>query len=170
MIQSDRLLHPTQELSTYGSAELLAIAKDLTPSARSWPGMAQPTRRTWDLMAASDGFEAWVISWPPGGNIQLHDHGESAAVVVVASGLLMETTLAELDSGGIDIKTTVLTSGHSVTVAPYRVHDVANLGAVPAISVHVYAPRLTAMTYYHVMGGHLQANHTVSYAPGEAMP
>jgi hypothetical protein len=32
------------------------------------------------------------------------------------------------------------------------VHDVANVAADPAVSVHVYSPSLTAMSYYDIDG------------------
>jgi predicted metal-dependent enzyme (double-stranded beta helix superfamily) len=121
-------------------------------------------------MVASDRFEAWVIAWPPGGSIELHDHGGSAGAVVVASGQLTETTLFELKDQEVEIETTTLTAGESMTVAPNDIHDVANLAAVPAISVHVYSPRLTAMTFYQITHRRLQVNRTVSYRLGEANP
>ena len=37
-----------------GPDALLAMALRLTQWAPSWPGMARPARRHWDLMAASD--------------------------------------------------------------------------------------------------------------------
>ena len=72
---------------------LLAIARGLADSAQHWPGMGTPSHRVWDLMVASPDFEAWVIGWPPGGAIELHDHGESSGAVVVAQGGLLEVVV-----------------------------------------------------------------------------
>jgi mannose-6-phosphate isomerase-like protein (cupin superfamily) len=163
-VSADRLLHPTSEMASYGAVELLTIARGFATCARWWPGMARPTQRTWDLMAVSDWFEAWVIAWPPGGGIELHDHGRSAGAVVVASGKLAETTVAERTDGSFVTVSRILSAGSSVTFASHHVHDIVNLGTVPAISVHVYAPRLTNMTYYEISGGRLNVSRTVGGA------
>jgi mannose-6-phosphate isomerase-like protein (cupin superfamily) len=167
---SGRLLHPAADPSFLGVGELLAIAEGLAVSAHSWPGMERPSRRIWDVMVASDTFEAWVIAWPPGGAIELHDHGGSSGAIVVASGELTETTVTERPDGVANTETTVLPAGRSTTFAAPHVHDLMNLGAVPAISVHAYAPRLTAMTNYDMVQGRLVAGRTVHYRFGAAIP
>jgi hypothetical protein len=167
--QTGRRLHPAAD-PPIGVAELLAIAEGLAVSAHGWPGMRRPSRRTWDIMVASDAFEAWVIAWPPGGAIELHDHGGSSGAVVVASGELTETTITEGPDGRVRTDTTVLPEGAStVFEAPY-IHDLVNLGQVPAISVHAYAPRLTAMTHYDVVHGRLVSGRTAHYRFGAAIP
>jgi predicted metal-dependent enzyme (double-stranded beta helix superfamily) len=152
------------------SSKLLAIAKGLSHNAQHWPGMAEPTRRVWDLIAASPVFEAWVISWPPGGAIELHDHGGSGGAVVVASGELVEVVVAEGQRGVHAATSTVLPASASVTFGKAHVHEIVNLGRGPAISVHVYAPRLTTMTYYEFSNGLLEARATVHYQLGAAIP
>lgn len=143
--------------------DLLTVARGLVRSARRWPGMSQPVRRRWDLMMASETFEAWVIGWPPGGAIELHDHGCSSGAVVVASGELVETVVADRGRGLIATETAVIPTLGSVTFGTSHVHDIVNMGTTPAISVHVYAPRLTSMTYYEIKAGHLEAGRTIRY-------
>jgi mannose-6-phosphate isomerase-like protein (cupin superfamily) len=167
---SGRLLHPAADPALLGVGELLAIAEGLAVSAHSWPGMDRPTRRVWDVMVASDTFEAWVIAWPPGGAIELHDHGGSSGAIVVASGELTETTVTEHPDGQANTETTVLPAGMSTTFAAPHIHDLVNLGSVPAISVHAYAPRLTTMTHYDVAHGRLVTGRTVRYRFGAAIP
>lgn len=167
---SGRLLHPAADPSFLGVGELLAIAEGLAVSAHSWPGMDRPTRRIWDVMVASDTFEAWVIAWPPGGAIELHDHGGSSGAIVVASGELTETTVTERTDGQANTETTVLPAGMSTTFAAPHIHDMVNLGAVPAISVHAYSPRLTEMTHYDMADGRLVTGPTVRYRFGAAIP
>lgn len=150
--------------------ELLAMATGLATRALSWPGMARPIRRRWALMAASGTAEAWVIAWPPGGAIELHDHGGSAGAVVVAAGELVETSIISAPSGAVGQRTTTIGAQGSISFDGRHVHDIVNLGAVPALSVHVYAPRLTSMTYYRVVEGALEAGATVRYLFGEAVP
>lgn len=72
-------------------SNLLAIARELAHDAQDWPGMTEPAQRVWELIDSSQDFEAWVIGWPPGGAIQLHDHGESGGAVLVVQGELVES-------------------------------------------------------------------------------
>ena len=121
-------------------------------------------------MVSSAAFEAWAIGWPAGGAIELHDHGDSAGVVVVAAGTLVETTVSERGDGRLETDGAVLEAGSAISFAATHVHDVANVGIGPAISVHVYAPRLTAMTYYEITDGRLEATRTDHFRLGEAIP
>ncbi|HWD52646.1 MAG TPA: cysteine dioxygenase family protein [Acidimicrobiales bacterium] len=167
---SARLLHPASDRSFLEVAELRAVAEGLAVSAIAWPGMNHPTRRVWDIMVASDAFEAWVIAWPPGGAIELHDHGESSGAVVVASGELTETKVTRDSDGLVQMETTVLPAGAGTTFEPPNVHDLVNGGTVPAISVHTYAPRLTAMTHYDMANRRLVPGRTVRYRLGAPIP
>jgi len=139
-----------------GAGDLLTIAEGLATIAPRWAGMQRPRRRVWDLMAASESFEAWVIGWPTGARIDLHDHGPSAGAVVVASGELRETTPVEDGTGVGSWLTRVVTAGESVTFGPNYVHGLVNAGASVAVSVHVYSPRLTSMTYFDLVDGRLR--------------
>ncbi|WP_280140477.1 hypothetical protein [Geodermatophilus africanus] len=47
---------------------------------------------------------------------------------------------------------TGLTAGRVRYFGPHRVHRVTNRGVEPAVSVHVYTPRLTVMHTYRVEG------------------
>jgi predicted metal-dependent enzyme (double-stranded beta helix superfamily) len=152
------------------SSQLLAIAGELVHSAQQWPGMREPTRRVWELITACQAFEAWVIGWPPGGAIELHDHGGSSGAVIVAAGELVEMAVTEDQRGALSTTSTVLPASASVTFGTDHVHEIVNLGPGPAISVHVYAPRLTAMTYYNFSNGLLEARATVRYQLGTAIP
>jgi predicted metal-dependent enzyme (double-stranded beta helix superfamily) len=121
-------------------------------------------------MAASQDVEAWVIGWPPGGGIELHDHGGSGGVLVVVEGELIEMVIVEDERGHLAIASTVMPVSASVTFGVGRVHGIVNKGLDPAISVHVYAPRLTGMTYYEFADGILEARASVNYQPGAARP
>lgn len=61
-------------------SDLLAIAVELAQTAQLWPGMRKPRRPVWELMASSQGFEACVIGWPPGGAVELHDTAGAVAM------------------------------------------------------------------------------------------
>ena len=133
-----------------GQVDLLAIAEGFAQSAPGIPELGGLSERTWVLLAVTDLFEAWAIGWPPGGKIELHDHGQSRGAVVVASGALTETTVRPTTRG------VALTGTHRISVGEHRqfgpryVHDLSNDSEEEALSVHVYGPRLTAMTYYEL--------------------
>src|SRR5580700_2798663 len=88
-----------------GREELQAVAEGLATLARGWTGMVGATRRRWQLLAAAPSFEAWVIGWPPGGTIELHDHGDSAGAVVVVDGELVETLVTHQIDGSVTTTT-----------------------------------------------------------------
>jgi len=145
------------------------MAEGLATIARGWPGMAGATGRRWELLAASDTFEAWVIGWPPGGTIELHDHGESAGAVVVVDGELVETLVAHQVDGAVTTTSRRMATGTSWSMDRRHVHDVVNDGSTPAVSVHIYAPRLTSMTHYRLDGGTLEVERTVRYRLGDVV-
>jgi predicted metal-dependent enzyme (double-stranded beta helix superfamily) len=153
-----------------GERSLLALAEGLAHSAHWWSDAERPSNRSWQLMVASEDFEAWVIELPPGGAIDLHDHGDASGALVVTRGELVETVVAERSDGRVEIDANVLSPGRSVTFCGAHIHDIANLGTTPALSVHVYAPRLTTMTFYEVRDGRLETGRTIRYRLDEATP
>jgi predicted metal-dependent enzyme (double-stranded beta helix superfamily) len=146
------------------------MAEGLVSTARRWPGWEGLTRRRWELLAASDTFEAWVIGWPAEATISLHDHGDSAGAVAVAGGELVETLVTEDTDGSVTTTTRRMATGTSWSMGSRHVHDIVNDGSSPAVSVHVYAPRLTSMTHYRLDDGVLHAGTTVHYRLGEVVP
>jgi hypothetical protein len=153
-----------------GTEELQAMAEGLAATARRWPGLVGLTSRRWELLVASDSFEAWVIGWPPEGTIALHDHGDSAGAVAVAGGELVETLVTENVDGSVSTSRRRMAAGTSWRMGSRHVHDIVNDGDRPAVSVHVYAPRLTSMTHYRLDGGVLRAEKTVRYRLGDVVP
>ena len=146
------------------------MAEGMAPRALTWPGMVGITRRRFELLASSDSFEAWVIGWPPGGTIELHDHGFSAGAVAVAGGELVETLVSESDDGSVSTGRRRMVAGTSWAMGNRHIHDVVNDSYLPAVSVHVYAPRLTSMTHYRIVGGRLRPEKTVRYQMGDVVP
>lgn len=98
-------------------------------------------RQRTELLATSD-LHAWLITWPPGSRSGWHDHGVAAGAFTTIAGRLTEYSF--------DGERTVRSVGvhDSWAFNPQHVHDVRNLGPLPATSVHVYSPRLTTMTRY----------------------
>lgn len=127
---------------------LEATATRLAGSA-VW-GTFQPltaNERTYAMIAANETYEAWVISWPVGCAIALHDHGRSYGAVRVLRGALVERSTNRSRSEGLGCRT--LEEGEVVSFGPDHLHEIANSSDRLALSIHVYSPPLATMTYYN---------------------
>ncbi|MGY1601318.1 cysteine dioxygenase [Geodermatophilus sp. SYSU D00815] len=97
-----------------------------------------------------DDAQIWLLSWLPGQGTPLHDHGDSAGAFAVARGTLTEKVVATGGPGRPRETDTGLPAGRVRYFGPRYVHQVTNRHAEPAVSVHVYAPRLTLMNTYRI--------------------
>jgi predicted metal-dependent enzyme (double-stranded beta helix superfamily) len=100
-------------------------------------------------LTAGDGWEAYLITWPSGHGVEVHDHGESSGAVAVVAGSLVE--LVARPGGGADADRYArhrLRAGTVRRIPAGRIHDVVNAGRFPATSIHVYGPALDTMTFY----------------------
>ena len=104
-----------------------------------------------DLHADLAGAQVWLLSWLPEQGTPLHDHGTSAGAFSVVRGTLTERVVAAGRSG-VHESTDELTTGRVRHFGPHYVHQVTNLGAGPAVSVHVYTPGLAWMNTYRIDG------------------
>ncbi len=138
----------TATLSSLGAAELLTLAGSLADAERLRPSLGVSTTRSWRTVVSTGEYEAFVIAWPVGGAVDLHDHGASAGAVVVVSGSLVETVVAPGRSGSLETATRQLGEGAGMHFAPGHVHDIANQGPGAAVSIHVYSPVLSTMTFF----------------------
>jgi hypothetical protein len=141
-------------------AELRWIARTLAAPARDLAYLAAGGEREWRLVAESDAFEAWVIGWPVSGRLELHDHGGSRGVVNVVAGSLLETSVAHVGNRLALRKRTGSSATRPLSIGAGRIHDVRNVGPGRALSVHVYSPRLTSMTFFELAHDRLLAHRT----------
>ena len=149
-----------------------AVAVALAVAADSWlPLVEYRTAGRWthllspeDAAAVLDpslhgelsAAQVWLLSWLPGQGTPLHDHGASAGAFVVVRGTLTERVVSDGPRDRQARETTAeLTDGRARAFGPHYVHQVTNAAAEPAVSVHVYAPRLTRMNTYAVRGDRL---------------
>lgn len=109
------------------------------------------TERTWHRLDATDHLEIWVIGWPVGSRTGWHDHLRSEGAFLTVTGELLEQTF----SGG-EVHDRLLWESEGRSFGPRHVHNVANLGDRPALSVHVYSPALRGMTRYALVDGALR--------------
>ncbi len=125
-----------------------AIASGLAEVTVPWDLRGTPSpspgERHWELALSTPEYEVWTIYWPPGTGIDLHDHGDSAGAFCVVAGELIETVVS--DDGTTGQRT--WPRGEGTRFGAGHTHQVVNGGSSTATSVHVYAPPLSAMTYY----------------------
>jgi quercetin dioxygenase-like cupin family protein len=124
---------------------LVAIAAGLAEV--SSPSDLRPggttSERQYERILATDTYEAWLIHWPAGTGLDLHDHGDSGGAFAVVDGELDETTI-----DGDRARVRRVPAGSHSSFGAGQVHGVANTGQRPAISVHVYSPPLESMNFY----------------------
>jgi predicted metal-dependent enzyme (double-stranded beta helix superfamily) len=126
---------------------LIDVARSLADGGSWRRTLAVPqTGRATRLLAVTDAYEAWLIHWAPGGDIALHDHGESSGALWLVRGELGETYGSRVARGAM--RGRILDAGTGITFDRDHVHDVINPGPQPATSIHVYSPHLSAMTFY----------------------
>jgi predicted metal-dependent enzyme (double-stranded beta helix superfamily) len=102
--------------------------------------------RAFVRLLESPTYEAWLIAWAPFGALELHDHGGSAGAIHVVRGVLVET-YTDRDER-YPPQTRRVDTGEDVLVPASRVHEVWNDGPGEALSVQVYSPRVTSMTFF----------------------
>jgi hypothetical protein len=121
------------------------IAANLAARQAAWEVRSGyvPTARCYERVLLTATHEAWVICWPAGTELELHDHGNSSGAFSVVAGHLDETTMVNGDT-----VVRRLLPGATAHFGPSYVHAVANRGDRPATSVHVYSPPLEFMDFY----------------------
>jgi mannose-6-phosphate isomerase-like protein (cupin superfamily) len=136
-------------------AELVALARTYAEDPAGWPirPRFESSRRWYARLAEASGHEAWLLTWLPGQETDLHDHGGSAGAFVVVSGGLTEATVEPATNrNGYRRVRQSLAAGTVRAFGPNHIHQIRNVGPAPAISVHVYAPALHSMTKYRFVG------------------
>ena len=136
---------PVARPAPLSSALLADIATGLAASDDLWRPHAHhdPAARRPVRLVVCDLWEAWVVGWTPGQHVEAHDHGDSAGVLVVVEGDLVEV----LPAGPHRVLRT-WQAGEVVDLPVGVVHDVVGLGPGTSTSIHVYSPPLSTMTYY----------------------
>ena len=119
-----------------------------------WTSLLDPAELTPaldpSLHAELDDAQIWLLSWLPGQGTALHDHGASAGAFAVARGTLTERVVSRGAGTTPHQSTADLAAGRVRFFGAHYVHQVVNTLHEPAVSVHVYAPRLTLMNTYRI--------------------
>jgi hypothetical protein len=151
--------------ATYRRTGAAGLAAALAGASEGWLPLVEyrPTSRWTHLLPARDaaallepelhddlaGAQVWLLSWLSSQGTPLHDHGNSAGAFAVVRGTLTERVVAA-GSTSVRDATALLTGGRVRHFGPHYVHQVTNVDDEPAVSVHVYTPRLTVMNTYRV--------------------
>jgi len=122
-----------------------------------------PARRWFAQLELTTDLEVWLLSWLPGQGTGFHDHGAAVGAFTVAQGELTERTVP---AGRTVAASRVLAAGQARPFGPAHVHDVINISAGPAVSVHAYSPPLTAMRRFELTAGGLVHTSTDSAEAG----
>ena len=113
------------------------------------PSHGIPEDERWfTRLRSEDELDVWLISWVPGEPTELHDHSGSLGALTLLSGALHESRWT-----GSELRRRRLTAGGQAAFPLGWVHDVTwapSTVSTPTLSVHAYAPPLTAMSYYEV--------------------
>ncbi|MDQ2729203.1 MAG: cysteine dioxygenase family protein [Actinomycetota bacterium] len=121
----------------------------LAEVAPVWPDLTDgvPAGRQYRLIASSPHLEAWLICWPSAGRLELHDHGGAGGALRVLGGSLTEQFVADRSHPA---RRRRLEAGQGISFDADYVHDVVNLDAEMATSVHVYSSPGRPMGYYRL--------------------
>jgi predicted metal-dependent enzyme (double-stranded beta helix superfamily) len=97
-------------------------------------------------LLGTDIYEVWLLGWAPGQHVGMHDHGDAAGAFLFLAGELREV-VPQRRRSVID-----LGARSTGVVARGQLHDVGNVSERPALSIHVYSPPLSTMTFYDAAG------------------
>lgn len=142
-------------IDDHTAAEPIRLAWSYAHDPASWPVQPRfdPDNRWFSLLHRDDAYEAWLLTWLPGQTTDLHDHGGASGALTVVSGTVTEDVVGPRRAPRLT--TLTWTRGQVRGFGPHHVHRVHNAGTTPAVTLHVYAPGLTAMTRYDFTGNTL---------------
>jgi hypothetical protein len=114
------------------------------------------------------GYEVWLIAWEAAADLELHDHGGSQGAFQVVDGALVEAHSDLVEPA--PLQTLLIGAGEGREVTPTRVHRVWNPGPERAVSVHVYSPPLSSMTFYDDQPGNFLTPLRTDFVDGAPEP
>jgi len=126
------------------AASLLAL--ELAADADTWAPLVRhdPNQRTFAPLDAGPHAGAWLICWMPGHDTGFHDHDHSSGAVTVVSGQVREERIGE----GFQVTGHTYGAGDVFSFVKGDIHRMLHAGDGPAVSIHVYSPKLEIMGAY----------------------
>jgi hypothetical protein len=128
--------------------ELEGIAREIATRTDLWEPLVHgdPDRRRYELVYEDDRMDAWILSWMPGQGTGFHDHYISGVGLCVASGGVREDLMVY----GSKHQSRYLRAGDTRQGGPGYIHRVSHDEGEPAVTVHVYSPRLDWVGQYRL--------------------
>ncbi len=132
------------------ASELEEIASDIAARPALWEPLVRvdTERRRYQLLYEDERMDAWVLSWMPGQATGFHDHYISSVGICVAAGGVREDWLRY---GGDPVEWH-LRPDDSRAGGPGYIHRVRHESGAPAVTIHVYSPRLDWVGQYRIDG------------------
>jgi hypothetical protein len=109
------------------------------PAAATHPGEVNSVR-----LLRTAFYDAWLVAWPVGSDLEPHDHGPARSVLHVIDGELVEYRSDQADAATTSSRR--LLRGDSTFGTPSLVHELANRSGAEATTLHVYSPPLVGIT------------------------
>jgi hypothetical protein len=128
--------------------ELEDVARAIAGRTDVWEPLvhANASRRCYELVYEDERMDAWILSWMPGQGTGFHDHYISSVGLCVARGAVREDLMVY---GAAD-QSRELRPGDSRQGGPGYIHRVSHHDGQPAVTVHVYSPRLDWVGQYRL--------------------
>jgi quercetin dioxygenase-like cupin family protein len=124
-----------------GLASVVDPGESIRPAAgRRRAGIqAPPDEVVRERLLATAGYDAWLVTWPPGAVLEEHDHDGSVGVVHVVSGTLVEEARGLEPDAAIERRQ--LPTGSCTAFGVDARHRLENVAGV-ALTVQVFSPPL----------------------------
>ena len=128
--------------------ELEDLATAIGERTELWEPLVRsdPTHRRYELLYEDGRLDAWVLSWMPGQGTGFHDHAVSAVGISCVQGSVWE---ALLQFGEPEVESELHAGDRRRGNAGY-IHRVRHGAGEPAVTIHVYSPRLDEVGQYRV--------------------
>jgi predicted metal-dependent enzyme (double-stranded beta helix superfamily) len=146
---------------TLDQGELRSLARKLRAQPGLWSHLVphEPGQRVFELLIHDEHVSAWVIAWDEDQDTGYHDHDLSYGAVAIARGQIREERLRV---GARPIER-IYVAGDIFGFTPGDIHRVTHAGNGPAVTLHVYSPRLERMGAYLIEDDGTLTRHSVEW-------
>ena len=129
-------------------AELEEVARGIGRSPEIWEPLVRVDgdQRRFELIYEDERMDAWVLSWMPGQGTGFHDHYVSGLGLACVEGGVQEDWL-RLGAPELEFQ---LRPGDTRNGPPGYIHRVRHAVGTPAVTIHVYSPRLDEVGQYRL--------------------